>query len=77
MDIQQTVMQGYFTMMMAVDVSQASIPVAELARRIYEKIVRRAEKLDNAPVMPEIDKSSEAFIVRGGRIPTPLQSLKN
>ncbi len=33
--------------------------------------------LGSAPVMPVIDKSSEAFIARGGRIPAPLQSLKN
>ena len=30
LDINQTVMQGYFTMMMAADVSQCSIPLAEL-----------------------------------------------
>jgi uncharacterized protein (UPF0210 family) len=33
--------------------------------------------LGSAPVMPVHDKSSEAFIARGGRIPAPLQSLKN
>ena len=30
MDISQTVMQGYFTMMMVVDVSAATLPLAEL-----------------------------------------------
>ena len=30
LDINQTVMQGYFTMMMAVDVSACNIPVAQL-----------------------------------------------
>jgi len=30
LDISQTVMQGFLTMMMAVDVSDCSIPVAEL-----------------------------------------------
>ena len=30
LDISQTVMQGYFTMMMAVDVSACNVPVAEL-----------------------------------------------
>ncbi len=34
LDISQTVMQGYFTMMMAVDISQCSVPVAELAQRM-------------------------------------------
>lgn len=33
--------------------------------------------LGSAPVMPVYGKSSEAFIARGGRIPAPLQSLKN
>ncbi len=31
LDISQTVMQGYFTMMMAVDVSGSTLPLAELA----------------------------------------------
>ena len=31
LDINQTVMQGYFTMMMATDVSAGSIPLADLA----------------------------------------------
>ena len=30
LDINQTVMQGYFTMMMAVDVSACTVPLAEL-----------------------------------------------
>ena len=30
MDISQTVMQGYFTMMMVVDVSQCTVPLAQL-----------------------------------------------
>ncbi len=33
--------------------------------------------LGSAPVMPVIDSSSDAFIARGGRIPAPMQSLKN
>ena len=33
--------------------------------------------LGSAPVMPVHEKSSEAFVARGGRIPAPLQSLKN
>ena len=33
--------------------------------------------LGSAPVMPVHDASSEDFIARGGRIPAPLQSLKN
>ena len=37
LDISQTVMQGYFTMMMAVDVSGSNIPLAELAKQMEEK----------------------------------------
>lgn len=33
--------------------------------------------LGSAPVMPVYRESSEAFVARGGRIPAPLQSLKN
>ena len=32
LDIRQTVMQGYFTMMMAVDVSGSTVPLAELCK---------------------------------------------
>ena len=37
LDISQTVMQGYFTMMMAVDVSGCNVPLAELAKLMEEK----------------------------------------
>ncbi len=37
LDISQTVMQGYFTMMMVVDVSGANRPVVELAQKLDEK----------------------------------------
>ena len=37
LDISQTVMQGYFTMMMAVDVTDANIPLAQLAQVMDEK----------------------------------------
>ena len=37
LDISQTVMQGYFTMMMVVEVSGAICPVAELAQKLDEK----------------------------------------
>ena len=36
LDISQTVMQGYFTMMMAVDVSICTVPLAELVTRMDE-----------------------------------------
>ena len=34
LDINQTVMQGFFTMMMATDVSQCNVPLAELVIRM-------------------------------------------
>lgn len=34
LDISQTVMQGYFTMMMATEISQCTIPLAELAKQM-------------------------------------------
>ena len=33
--------------------------------------------LGEAPVMPVHPQSAEAFVARGGRIPAPMQSLKN
>ena len=32
LDISQTVMQGYFTMMMAVDVTECTVPLAQLCQ---------------------------------------------
>ena len=37
LDISQTVMQGYFTMMMAVDVSACTVPLAELCKHMDAK----------------------------------------
>ena len=37
LDISQTVMQGYFTMMMAVDTAKSEIPFAELAKKLEAK----------------------------------------
>ncbi len=36
LDISQTVMQGYFTMMMVTEVSQSNIPLAELCQKMEE-----------------------------------------
>ena len=37
LDISQTVMQGYFTMMMVVDGEKANVPLAQLAQNLEEK----------------------------------------
>ncbi len=41
LDISQTVMQGYFTMMMVVDVSGANLPLAELCEQMEAEGKRR------------------------------------
>ncbi|MBR2889101.1 MAG: ACT domain-containing protein [Oscillospiraceae bacterium] len=37
LDISQTVMQGYFTMMMVVDVSNANLPLAQICQQMDAK----------------------------------------
>ena len=37
LDISQTVMQGYFTMMMVVDVSASNVPLADLVKQMEQK----------------------------------------
>ena len=37
LDISQTVMQGYFTMMMAVDVTECTLPLAEFCKTMDAK----------------------------------------
>ena len=37
LDISQTVMQGYFTMMMVVDMEQCKLPLADVAEQMEEK----------------------------------------
>ena len=37
LDISQTVMQGYFTMMMVVDVDGCNVPLAELVEQMEQK----------------------------------------
>ena len=37
LDISQTVMQGYFTMMMVVEVSECSVPLAQLCKAMDAK----------------------------------------
>ena len=59
LDINQTVMQGYFTMMMATDVSACNIPVAQLSTemaRIGEEmgLSIRVQREDNFEAMHRI-----------------------
>ena len=41
LDISQTVMQGYFTMMMVVDVSECTVPLSQLCRVMEETGVEK------------------------------------
>ena len=42
LDISQTVMQGYFTMMMVVDVTEATVPLVQLCAEMEEEGKKRA-----------------------------------
>ena len=45
--------------------------------KVVGDMVEMGGLLGSAPVMPVIPSKSQDFIARGGRIPAPLQSLKN
>ena len=46
-------------------------------KKMMAKMVEFGGLLGSAPVMPVHAGSSADFIARGGRIPAPMQSLKN
>ena len=52
LDISQTVMQGFFTMMMVVQVSDSTLPLAELAKKMEEtgKEMNLSIKLQRADI---------------------------
>lgn len=52
LDISQTVMQGFFTMMMVVQVSESTLPLAELAKKMEEngKELNLSIKLQRADI---------------------------
>ena len=58
LDISQTVMQGYFTMMMVVDVSGSNLPVVELA----QKLVLRQELVKHVVAEVVFNKLQEQFL---------------
>ena len=49
MDISQTVMQGYFTMMMATDVSECNVSVGDLAKQMDAARVVTRLKVSRSP----------------------------
>ena len=50
--------------------------IPALGKKVGDR-VEMGGLLGSAPVMPVHSENSDAFIARGGRIPAPLQSLKN
>ena len=56
LDISQTVMQGYFTMMMVVDVTAANIPLAQLSVNMEE-----AGKVKNLSIRVQREDIFEAM----------------
>lgn len=52
LDISQTVMQGFFTMMMVVQVSDSTLPLADLAKKMEEsgKEMNLSIKLQRADI---------------------------
>ena len=63
LDISQTVMQGYFTMMMAVDTSKSEIPFAELAKKLEAKgyIVRKRSRKDERNLLLSVTEEGMAL----------------
>ncbi len=54
-----------------------AVRIIPAPNKVVGERVEMGGLLGSAPVMPVHDKSSDAFVARGGRIPAPLQSLKN
>ena len=50
--------------------------IPALGKKVGDR-VEMGGLLGSAPVMPVHSEASDSFIARGGRIPAPLQSLKN
>ena len=42
LDISQTVLQGYFTMIMMVDATHCELPIAELIKMMKEEVIKQA-----------------------------------
>ncbi len=54
-----------------------AVRIIPASNKVVGDRVEMGGLLGSAPVMPVHDKGSYDFIARGGRIPAPLQSLKN
>ena len=81
-DVSQSIMQDMFCMIMLVDLSKATAEAT--AVRVIPAIGHKAGDvldfgglLGHAPIMPISQYSPAVMIHRGGRIPAPMQALKN
>lgn len=60
-----------------VNAKTTAVRIIPAPGKVVGDCVEMGGLLGSAPVMPVHKESSDAFIDRGGRIPAPLQSLKN
>ena len=60
-----------------VNTKTTAVRIIPAPNKVVGDRVEMGGLLGSAPVMPVHGQSAEAFIARGGRIPAPLQSLKN
>lgn len=60
-----------------VNAKTTAVRIIPAPGKVVGDCVEMGGLLGSAPVMPVHKESSDAFIARGGRIPAPLQSLKN
>ena len=75
LDISQTVMQGYFTMMMAVDTTLSEIPFVELAKKLDAKIVKLMTFGAFAEILPGVDGLIHISQIADKRIGKPEDVL--
>ena len=60
-----------------VNAKTTAVRIIPAPEKTVGDVVELGGLLGTAPVMPVHPESAEAFIARGGRIPAPMQSLKN
>ena len=60
-----------------VNTKTTAVRIIPAPNKVVGDRVEMGGLLGSAPVMPVHGQSAESFIARGGRIPAPLQSLKN
>ena len=61
----------------AVHAKTTAVRLIPAPGKVVGNMVEFGGLLGSAPVMPVHPEKSDAFVARGGRIPSPMQSLKN